>query len=144
MCFFVSCDEADFCPDRTFNLRRNAAVDSAVAVNHLRNCTAPVADGFGIEFPQIDDSFAPWVNGLLRSAENFRFPKLDVILETTDTAGIIDFMMSTRDAFLGSIGANGLCKISLHTGFDTLERLVEARFLQWPYVQNLEHIQLEL
>lgn len=70
------------------------------------------ADGFGIDFSvmQIDDSIAPWISGLLRPAENFRFAKLDLFLED-----VTDFMMSTRDAFLTSTVANGLCEVRLQS-----------------------------
>lgn len=145
MCFCVSSDEVDLSPDRSFTLARNVAVDSAVAANHLRNCTAS-AEGFGIEFDgrAIADSVALWTSGLLRSAENFRFAKLDLDLAYVHADGVLDFMVSTRDALLLSTAVNGLCGVWLQTGYLALEALVTAQFLQWPCMQSLEHIHLEM
>ncbi|KAH7708939.1 hypothetical protein AAVH_23785, partial [Aphelenchoides avenae] len=147
LCFEVStddCDEVQLSPERTFWLPRNVAIDSAIAVNHLRNC-ATTPDGLTFEVDgNFDDCVAGWVSKLLYFVKNFRFEILNLHAEYAETAEVIAFLKITRFPLHTKTKVDGLRDIWLRVCYEALEDLVEESFLQWPYMQNLERIHLEV
>lgn len=127
-----------------FWLPRDAAIDSAVAVNHLRNC-ATTLDGltFVADGDNIDDCVADWVSDLLYCTENFRFEILNLHLEYALTAEVIAFMKFTRFPLHANTELDGLRTVCLRVYDEALEPLAEERFLEWPYMHALEHIHVE-
>lgn len=152
MSFSGRCEGSVLRPRRSFALPRNAAVDSAIVVNHLRNC-ATIADGLEFKFGehsfyeiQLDECVHLWINKLLGAVGNqhFRCPKLFLRLRHLNAASAVDLMAFTRNALCENTKSNALSNISLDISYEALEALTVAHFLQWPYMQNLEDIRLQI
>ncbi|KAH7705515.1 hypothetical protein AAVH_27277 [Aphelenchoides avenae] len=145
--FIVATDKADevhLSPDRRFWLPRDAAVDSATVLNHLSNCaTTQDALTFEIEGVLIDDCVTDWFSDMLYCVENFRFECLILRLEYGYTAEVIAFLKFTRFPLRANTEVDGLRDVWLQVCYEALEALTEERFLEWPYMQALDHIHLE-
>lgn len=150
LCFNVIDAESQLYSNRMFMISRNAAVDSAVAVNHLRNCMAPpIGFEFDVKYDEdenivsLDNSVGPWISKLLCSAEN-RFTNLDLSLQQVNAADAAHFLTSASHALDSRINSNGLRTVTLRLAHDALEVLTEEHFLRWFCVQNMERTGLEI
>lgn len=100
---------------------------------------------FEVDGGEIDiDSVRDWVSGLLRSVENFRFATLNMNLEPLEAAEASEFLKSTSLALHRNTDFDGLSDVCLQLFYPALEVLGEEHFLQWPYMQNLKRIYLEM
>ncbi|KAH7724133.1 hypothetical protein AAVH_08393 [Aphelenchoides avenae] len=141
------------CTTRIFTMPRNAAVDSAIAVNHLRNCTAGQSFEFDVCHYDYDDknlkldySVRHWMSSLLVSIKdyNLHFNGLYLRLGRVSPAHAVDFLSSSSIALRWCAKYNALRNVSLAINYEALEDLVEECFLQLTYVQSLEHIKLSI